>query len=407
MATTLTSTEILLDVIDAFAKRIPALTRMGTDFRAQSLKLNQTYTAHVASVPTTENITNANYAGMTGQTARSLLTDVSVVANKHIGCSLKIEHLYAIQDNKQEYQKLIGYAGYSMAKSVCDDIIASFTPNNFSQHHVETVANSDCDMLDYVCGKLNTNGAMPDGRAIIVNTAVAGALAADSRLTSRDYAGQRVSGFGYRRWENCNGFAEITEYPDLSNTTSGTALTGVTSSTTNNLFTKTAHGLSTGQTVTAAAFTAGTGLTGSGATYYVIRVSSSTFQLASSYANAIAGTAFTVSASDASATGTVTPTQTLTGFAFDPRAICLLGGVPDGTDVAESMGINLNRVNSWETVTHPDLGITMAAIAWETAGTRDAYWVPTLVYGKSLGRQAVSNGVGGLLDYAGVRVSST
>lgn len=398
---TLTSTEILLDVIDAFAKRIPALTRMGTDWRPKTLKLNQTYTAHVASVPTTESITNANYAGMTGQTARSLLTDVSVVASKHIGCSLKIDHLYALQDNKQEYQKLIGLAGYSMAKSVCDDIIASMTPNNFSQHHYETVANSDCDMLDYVCGKMNTNGAMPDGRAMIVNTPVAGTLAADSRLTSRDYAGQRVGGSGYRRWENCNGFAEITEYPDLSNTTSGTALTSVTGANSGDLFTKAAHGLSTGQTVTAASFSAGF----SDGTYYVIRSSSSTFQLASSYANALAGTAVAITADGTG--GVITPVQALTAFAFDPRAICLLGGVPDGTDVAESMGINLNRVNSWETVTHPDLGITMAAIAWETAGTRDAYWVPTLVYGKSLGRQAVSNGVGGLLDYAGVRVSST
>ena len=45
---TLTSAEILMDVMEAFKKRLPALNRMGTDFRAQSLKLNNSYTAYIA-----------------------------------------------------------------------------------------------------------------------------------------------------------------------------------------------------------------------------------------------------------------------------------------------------------------------------------------------------------------------
>lgn len=408
LCVTLTSSEILLDVIDAFAKRIPALNSMGTDFRPNSLKLNQTYTAHIPTVPSTEDISSANYGAMTGQTARSLLTDVPITVNKHVGCSLKLQHLYSIQDNKQQYQKLIGLAGYSMAKSLIDNIITGFTSVNFSQHVQFSVANSDADMLDTITGKMNLNGCVPEGRAMIVNTPVAGTLSADSRLTSRDYAGQRVMGSGYRKWENVNGFSEITEYPDLTNTTGGTALTSVTSTAATDLFTKTAHNLATGQAVTAASFSAGTGLTSTGATYFVINVSSSTFKLASTWDNAIAGTAFDVSADGTG--GVVTPVQTLTGFAFDPRAIALIAGVPDGVDtasVAQGLGINVNRVNNWEVVTHPETGITMAAISWQAAGTDDVFWVPTMVYGKALGRQAEASATGALCDYAGVRLSST
>lgn len=397
---TMISAEILIDVIDAFHKWLPMLKYMGTDWRPQTLKLGQTYTAHVASVPTVENITNANYANMTGQTARSLLTDVPVTINKHIGTKLKWAHLAAIQDNKMEYAKVISLAGYALAKSVIDDILTGVTPDNFTQHSNFAVADSDCDMLDNVCGDLNTVGAVPIGRYAIVNTAVANVLAGDSRLTSADYAGQRTRGDGYRRWTDVNGFSEIMEYPDLANTTGGTALTGVTVANTGDLFTKSAHNLATGQTVTAADFSAGF----TDGTYYVIRVSATTFQLASSYANAIAGTAVAASADGTG--GVITATQTLTAFAGEARAITLLGGIPDGMDLAASLGININRVNSIEIVTHPDLNISMAAIAWEEAGVLDVNWVPTLCYGKSLGKQGASGVLGTLCDYGGHRIVS-
>ena len=403
LCVTLSSPEVCMDVIDAFKKRVPALNKMGTEFTAKQLKLNQTYTAHIVSVPATEDVTNANYGNLTGQTGRSLLTDVPVVVDKHIACKIKLQHLYNIQDNKVQYDKAIGNMGYSMAKSLLDNIITGFTPNNFSQHSLFTVANSDADMLDDICSDMNLVGADNEGRVMLVNTPVAGILAADSRLTSADYAGQRVRGNGYRRWTDVNGFSEIIEYPDLANTTSGTALTSVTSTASTDLFTKAAHGLVTGQTVTAAGFSAGTGLTSGGGTYYVIRVSSSTFQLATSYANAIAGTAYDVSADGTG--GTVTATQTLTGFGFEARAIALLSGVPEDFDVVLP-GFTVNKVMNTEYITDPETGLTMAAITWQEAGTGDVYLVFTMVYGKGLGRQSGGAAVGALTDYAGHRLVS-
>lgn len=399
LCVTLSAAEVLLKVMEAFAKRLPGLAYMGTDFQANSLKLGNTYTAHIAGVATTESITNANYGNMTGQNARDLLTDIPVTASNHIGTKLKLQHLYAIKDNKFEYDKVMAAAGYSLAKTVIDDIIGDITTENFSQQSNFSVANSDCDMLDSVCGSMNTVGAASEGRCMLVNTSVAGILAADSRLTSADYAGQRVRGSGYRRWTDVNGFAEIMEYPDLANTTSGTALTAVTCANTGDVFTKASHGLATGMTVTAASFSAGF----SSGTYYVIRTGADTFQLASSYANAIAGTAAAVSADGTG--GVITPTQTLTGFAWEPRALAILGGVPQDFNMP-GLNLNVNRVMSMETVTHPDLKMTMAVVTWQEAGTGDIYWIPTLVYGFALGRQGATNGLGGKADYAGHRLVS-
>lgn len=402
-APTLTAAEILMDVIDAFVKKLPMLKYIGADWRPSTLKLNQTYTAHVPSVPSVEDVSSGDYSAMTGQNARDLLVDVPVTINKHKGSKLKWTHLNAIKDNKIEYDKVIGLAGYAIAKQVVSDIIAGFSPVNFSQHSLYAVADSDCDMLDNICGDLNTAGAIPTGRYGVVNTSIANVLAADSRLTSADYAGQRVRGEGYRRWTDVNGFSEIMEYPDLSNTTSGTALTGVTVANSGDLFTKANHNLVTGQTVTAASFSAGF----SAGTYYVIRASSSTFQLASTYANAIAGTA--VAATDDGTGGVITPTQTLTGFFGESRAVTLLGGIPDGMDLPGALGINLNRVNTVEIVTHPDLNISMAAVMWEEAGKLDINFVPTLVYGLAFGRQTdsgASGAPGAIMDYGGHRLVS-
>lgn len=402
-APTLTAAEILMDVIDAFTKKLPLIPYIGRDFRPTTLKLNQTYTAHVPSVPSVEDVSSGDYSAMTGQNARDLLTDVPVTVNKHKGTKLKWSHINAIKDNKIEYDKVIALAGYAMAKQVVSDMIAGFSPVNFSQQSLYAVADSDADMLDNICGDLNLVGAIPNGRFGLVNTTVANVLAADSRLTSADYAGQRVRGEGYRRWTDVNGFAEIMEYPDLSNTTSGTALTSVTAANSGDLFTKSNHNLVTGQTVTAASFSAGF----SDGTYYVIRVSSSTFQLASSYANALAGTAAAVSADGTG--GVITPTQTLTGFFGEARAITMLAGVPDGMDLAGQLGINVNRVNSVDIITHPETGLTMAGITWEDAGKLDVNFVPTLVYGLSFGRQtdaAAAGAPGQLMDYAGHRLVS-
>lgn len=393
---TLTSTEILNDVLQAFKKSFPALNKMGTDYRTNSLKLNQTYIAHIPTIPVVEDV-STTYA-VTGQSARGLLVDVPVTVNKHKAVKLNWSHFDAIKDQKNEYDKVIALAGYALSKAVIDDLLSGITQGNFSQSSAYATADSDADMLINITGDANAVGMFPSGRQMIVNTAVAAALQGDSRIASRDYAGQLVDGYGLRHFKNTNGFADIYEYPDFPSNT-GTAF-AITHATSTELFTATAHGLVVGDTVTLPTLTGGTGATASATTRYFVATvpTANTFTLVTE-----AGVAFTTS-SDITA-GTLAKTENLTGFAFDSRAFTLLAGIPDDFDQQFLNGLNIPRTMGFETVTDSEgSGLTMAAVSWQDTGTGALYWAPTIVWGKALGRQSYANAAGSKTDYAGHRL---
>lgn len=216
MATTLTSAEILQDVLDAFKVNVPALNRMGTDFRIGTLKLDKKYTAHIVGLPTVQNYVAGSGGYKNGaQSARGLMTDVDVTVNTHKHVPLKWEYINMIKDDKAAYEKAIRNAGYVLAKALIDSICAGFTVANFSQNSIFTAANSDVDMLIDIGGDMNIAGANNEGRVLLINTDVANTLSADSRITSREFVGAVQGGNSYRRWANTYGFADILEYPSL------------------------------------------------------------------------------------------------------------------------------------------------------------------------------------------------
>jgi hypothetical protein len=401
LCVTLTSTEILMDIIQAFTKWFPGLNRMGTEFRPGSLKLNQQYIAHIPSIPTVEDV-STTYA-LTGQTARSLLSDVPITVDKHKAVLLKWSHFDAIKDQKtgDRYTQVVGLAGYALAKAVVDDILAGVSAVNFSQSSTFATADCDLDMLNNVCEDMNGVGALPVGRFMLVNSAVATTLGADSRIASRDYHGQQQGGNALRRFLNVAGFEEIFEYADFPSN-NGSAVTSATAEADDDLITKASHGLVTGQRVRLTALTNGTGLTLNDY-YYVIRVSSSTLKLATTRANAIAGTGVDITADG---TGiTLTPAENLVAAGFDRRAISFLAGIPDNFDQAAlASQLGVPQIMAMEAVTEPMSGVTMAAVKWQDAGTGQLNFAPTLVWGKALGAQAGAAGT--LCDYAGHRVIS-
>lgn len=395
---TLTSTELLLDVIRAFAVRIPAARFLGHEFRTAGLKKDKTYTAHIAGLATVEDVTTT-YA-VTGTDARTLLTDVSITVDKRKGARLYWQNINMIADDKVQYARVIGGAGYKLAKAFIDDLLTEAKSSRFSRSTTLSVANSDADMLNTVTSDMNVYGAETEGRVMLVNSDVASTLGADDRLINANYAGQMVEGSGIRAWRNTHGFALIQEYPSLPSN-NGTALTGVTVANSGDLFTKAAHGLETGDRVTAASFSAGF----TDGTYFVIKASSSTFQLASSLANAIAGTAVAASADGTG--GVITPTENLTAFATDLTGINFLAGPEDHSarqQLARQLGIP--QVLGVDTVRDPDSGITMSAISYEDADTGDLTWMPVLLWGKKAGRQAGGNAAGSYTDYGGHLVRS-
>jgi hypothetical protein len=399
---TLSSPEILLDVVRAFRQSIPAVNLLGRNFSQTGLRLNKQYTAHVAGVATTEAI-STTYA-VTGNDARSLLSDIPVTVNQRFGARLYWENLLAIQDDKFEYNEVIAAAGYALAKRLVDDLLSTARSEFFSQRTVIAAADSDVDMLALVTSGMNSVGANSRGRVMFCNSAVASALAADSRLASREFAGQLQGEEGYRSWERVNGFRLIQEYPGLP-TNNGTAVTGGAITATTDVYTKNAHGLVTGQRVALTSLTGGTGLT-AGQVYFFIKTNDNTGFLASTLANAIAGTRIDVTA-DASSV-VLTPTENVTAFATDASGICFLAGPEDHSSqmaLAESLGIP--SVVAFDTVTDPESGITMSAVKYQEAGTGNHTWMPVLLWGKQAGRQLSTNAIGSFTDYGGHIVSSS
>lgn len=401
---TLSVSEILDDLIVSFTTEFPILTKMGLDLRGTTLKLNKAEIAHITTLPTasTFNAGSGGY-GYGAQSARALLADVSVTPDQHPTCPLYWEHLNNISDDKSKYAEAIRLTGYVLVKGVIDNILAGVTTRNFSKEVVTAVADFDYDAVAAITTAANTQKMLPIGRVMIVSSAVAEVLDRDSRITSKDYSGQQTGGKGIRSFKNVGGFELIQEYPDMP-TNNATALTGVTGANSGDLMTKVAHGLLTGDPVTFVSGTSFTGLTAS-TKYFAIRASADTFQVATTYANAVAGTAVVLSADGTS--GVFQLTENLIGFAFDKRAICVLAGIPDGFDSELMAQLNIPQVMSMTPTTERDSGMTMAGVSWQEVGTGKLLFTPTFIWGKGLGRQGTAASVANVMtDYAGLRVVS-
>lgn len=410
---TLTTSQVLLDVVGSFRKWFPALSMLGTEFRGSPLKLDQTYIAHIAGMPTASTFDRAQGGYKNGaNSARGLLQDVPVLVNGHPTCPLLWMHLDQIKDSKNDYQEAISNAGYILAKGAADQgVFAKLTHRYFTLEVISAVADFDYDVVQALVTTGNDNGQLPTGRILFVNSAVANVLAVDPRMISKDYAGQQMDGNAYRQWRNVGGFALIQEYPDLSSNNGanlGAAITGVAAT---DVITSTAHGLATGDPFVFSAIAGGAGLVIS-TRYFAIRIDADTFKLAATRALAVAGTALNFTTDITSGTGKIT--ENLIAFSADKRAVAFLAGLPDGmqADICEVLGIPRTMV--FETIQDPASKMSMAAAKWQEGGTGDAYFVPTFVYGTNAGKQgaattslaAAANAAGTGLDYAGIRVTT-
>lgn len=380
---TLSTTLILQQTLASFKTRFPMLRGMATDFSAGPIRLNETVTAHVRTLPTI-----STYDGTTGYVnganeSRGLLVDVPITVDSHKHVPLLASHLYAIADQKDSLAGSLGDAAYVLGKAMVNSIQAKFKGSNLSYSVTETAANSDLDVIQAITEDLNENGASPTGRIGLVNSAVASALALDNRIASKDYYGQLTAGSGLRMFTNVGGFAAIYEWPGFSaNNAAGQGFTAATT----DICTATAHGFKTGDRVRLTTTTTLPAGLAAATTYYVIYVSANTFKLASTDANATAGTAVDVT-DTGTGTHTVTGYENVIGAFFEPAAIALRAGVPSHTaELAAALGIP--QTMAMEMMTDPDSGFSMALMKWQAPGTAHLYLSPTSIWGSAVGRQA-------------------
>lgn len=396
---TLTVDEILQDTIDAFKINVPGLNNMSTQMTGDSLKLNKTYTAHVAGLPAVTAY-DANSGGYQNGAAdiRTLLTDVDITVDQHPKVSLYATHLNAIADDKKQYSKVIGNMGFALAKNFVTHVAQKFNARNISQSSTYTTGNSDYDAIENIRSDMNGVGASPLGRVGIVNTDVASSLHLDTRVLSRDYRGEMDGGNAFRVFRNLAGFEEVREWPELPthavdavDLTSGEADTEVITA-------AAAHGLLVNDRVIFPSLTGGSGLTAASVIYYVVSVpSTTTFTVSATEGGSAVNFTTDISA------GSVQRVDYLTGMFFEPRAIAVMSGIPDDFDGAASL-FGAPPTYGITTLTDAETGITMAAISETQQGTLKSFLHITFVYGAAVGKQAAATSAGGLTDYAGHRL---
>ena len=218
MALTLSTTQILELVLDAFKVRLPFLvSSFATDFSNERAKFNQTVNARIAGLPTVQ-----SYDATTGYKAnatdsKSLLTDIPVTIDQHKHVPIKLDFLDQASAVNQInlLEEATMNCGYVLAKSIADYCLAKVVAANFSETNTYTVANSDLDMLDNVRKDMNLVGANTMGRFGIVSSDVMSTLTTDARIASGDYHGQRINGEALGVLRGIQGFGNIWEYPDM------------------------------------------------------------------------------------------------------------------------------------------------------------------------------------------------
>jgi len=218
MALTLSTTQILELVLDAFKVRLPFLvSAFATDLSSEKAKFNQTVNARIASLPTVQDY-GASDGYKNGATdAKSLLNDVPVTIDQHKHVPIKLDFLDEASTVKQInlLEEATMNCGYVLAKSIADYCLGLVLAANFSEASTFTVANSDLDMLADVRVDMNGKGTNTLGRFGIVNSSVMSTLNGDSRIASGDYHGQRIGAEALGHLTGIEGFANIWEYPDM------------------------------------------------------------------------------------------------------------------------------------------------------------------------------------------------
>lgn len=396
---TLNTTQLLQKTLAAYRTLFPMLGRMGTDFSDAPLRLNDLTIAHIRTLPTA-----ADYDETTGYAngaveGRSLLTDLPIRVDKHKHVPIKFSHLNLIQDRKSVHEGSIEDTAWVLGKTMLDSVLAKAKGSNLSYSETESTANSDLDVIEQITTRMNGNEARPFGRIGLVSSAVAQTLALDSRIASRDYYGSLTGGQGLRVFRNVGGFEAIYEYPALpGNNAAGKTFTAATT----DIVTANGHGYATGDRVRVSSTTTLPAGLAAATTYYVIALTENTFKLATSDANATAGTAVDITDTGTGA-HTVVGYENVSGLFFSSEAIAIRAGVPEQTaELAQILGIP--QVMPMEVLRDPISGFSLALMKWQQGGTGTLYVSPTSVWGSAVGRQA--GAAGSLVDRSAVVLRS-
>lgn len=370
---TLTPTVLLQQTMRKLFVKVPALNFFASEFTTERMKKGQQVIGKIRLRPTASEYDTTYKTG--AQETRDLLLDVPFTMDKHIHVTLKLSHLYAIQDSMNKMNEHIEDSASVIGKTVLRYVLGKVNSKSFTNSSTYSTANSDKDMLNDVRKALNLRG-VGDARFGIVNSDVAETLEGDARITNRyDGRSQTNDASGLIRLNNVSGFGNIIEDPELDD---GTATeVAVVAEADTELFTLVAHGFEVNDRVHLTVTTGGTGIA-TGYFYVKTAPSADTFTLSATRGGSTS--AFSTDITDA----TIGLAENISGFFGTREAVAFKTGLPiDGIEAARAFGIPTPV--SDEVITDPDSGISMVAYKWFEQGTMDAYVTLAMLYGATAG----------------------
>lgn len=392
---TLTTAEITADVFAAFRKRLPALRAFSTDFTAKTAVYGQQVIAHVAAVPTAADHNSASYFN-SPTSASTLLTDVPITMNQWKDVVLKLTDSDATTSRSKKYVQAVNGAGYALAKSMIDSVLANVNSTNMSFSATCTAANATAAKLRLFTETMNTNGGSGNTRHALVNGAFMTGLLSDAVIGSGDYFAQRQEGQREQVLTGVMGFDSVMEYSGFPANTA--VIAEVTAATTDLITAASAHGLIAGDRVrftTTTTLPAGLSLA---TNYFVI-------------ASGLTTTAFKVSATSGGSAVDITDTGTgthsvsryenLNGVCFEENAIAVTSRIPnDSIALAQQRGIPIPL--KVETQTDPETGLTLLVLERLNTATLDIEICYSVMWGSAVGRQGGTAAT--LMDQGALRI---
>lgn len=217
MATLTNGSTILATTLAAFKTKVPMLSMITLDARADELKLNQAAIAHVRTLPSasTYDSTTGYYNG--SNSTQGLMTDVPITVDTHAHVTLELNYLKTLSD--QKIDAALEDAAFVLGKQILDSVLtkAALAANN-TYTVTETIANTAKSTLNKVRVVMNNNKADTEERFGLVSTAASSSLDNDTTISSGDYYNQRSGAGSSLVWSNLCGFTEIREYNSLPTT---------------------------------------------------------------------------------------------------------------------------------------------------------------------------------------------
>jgi hypothetical protein len=166
--------------LDFLKLTFPVLTRISTDFSAESAKFNQTIQTRIRGALTIQNFNPA--VGYQDQDATT--TDVPVVINQHqyVQVSFGVNEVASTMRGLFDEQEQPMH--YALGKAICDQMYALITAGNYTNATTQALVGFGRNTVVDIGAALAQRGVAGPNMSILLNAAYYGGLSKDSVLVN-------------------------------------------------------------------------------------------------------------------------------------------------------------------------------------------------------------------------------